>query len=467
MSRMRWIAVLLLTVLLFDSTPGSAAPTIGQGGLHDVGRNRILVTQGLTGAVLIAGKQTLFRLYIPTGVDPNRIMRVNYRIRSAGGASRRLTLSGGSQLIFDPTTGGGPSVGVIIPGTMFPTSGIYTLDFSVTDTGGRTELFRVDEQTFQFVPTKDLRLHVSLIIHDGFFNADQTWYADLERSLRRLGSMLPIRDGVSGLNGDTSSGIRYTVSECDGWTRFADCAYGRTRAINAGPGDDIDITVEFRPGFYNTDPPGDPSPGGNSGRPAAPYNDLLRASCVSGNWNGTEMTAACFAQEIGHNFGLEPPASPHFPDPLDFGHSKDEKIGDPLAFDFVRRVPYVDSGSRFLGDVMNNSKGGAFQGVDSVSFNTFDWNFLRDKLMALPSTGSDTHPRSTLCVPINPNPPCPTGVCSGTVVNSCGETVRCSSLCPAGKKCGPRGICENVPCPLDPPICCTKPTLPVCNPRRD
>lgn len=456
MFRMRTLAVLLFTFLLFQGLPGSAAPTISQGGLYDVGRNQIVVTQGLTGGVLVAGKQTLFRLYVPAGVDAFRIKRVNYRIRGSRGVVRRLTISG-SQLIRYIASSGEDTVGVVIPGTMFPTSDTYTLDFSVTDQGGVTELFRVDEQAFQFQPTKDLRLHVVMIIRDGLYNADQTWYADLERSLRRLGSMLPVRDGVGWLNGDTSSGIRYTVSECNDGPA-AECSFGKTRAINNGPGDDIDITVAFRPGFYDTDPPGDPYPGGDSRRPQPPYNDLPRAACVAGKWYdiGVEMTAPCFAHEIGHNLGLEPPSSPHY-DPTDPGHSKEWQVDDPLAFDFLHLVSFTHRPDRPLGDVMGR---GMHYGADGVSYNTFDWNFLRERLMTLSSTGSDTHPRSTLCVPDNPL--LCAGRCSGTVVNSCGETVRCNAPCNGGKTCGPNGTCENPTCPRNPPICCTKPSLPVC-----
>lgn len=463
-SRVSLLSVLLgAPLLLFTVGLGSAAAvSISEGGLTDLGTQKILVTQGLSGANLVAGKQTLFRLYPPTGVDMSRVRRATYHIRSAAGTSRTLTLSG-SQLIMDPVTGGGASVGLPIPGTMFPISGSYTIDFVVSGAGGAPELFRVAPLTLSFLAAKDLRLHVVLLTHEGFFNADPSWYLDVENSLRRLGSMLPVRDGVSRLNADTENGIRFTMSECDGWAAgFNDCAFGRTRAINAGAGDDVDVTVVYRPGFYDTDPPGDPSPGGNSGRPAAPNGDLRRAACVSGVWQGIPMTAACFGQEIGHNFGLEPPSSPHAPDPGDPGHSKDAKINDPFAFDFINRIPYTDTAVRFLGDVMNNSRGGAFQGGDSVSYNAFDWNWLQGQFAGLSSTGSEANPRSTLCTP---DFPC-VGKCSGREVNRCGETVICSEACPGGKVCK-AGICTNPPCPLDPPICCLKPWLPACDPRSD
>jgi hypothetical protein len=161
----------------------------------------------------------------------------------------------------------------------------------------------------------------------------------------------------------------------------------QTRAQNTqlAPKNQVDITIEYRPGFYSPqyDPPGDPSPGGSSARPAAPYNDLRRGACVAGNWNGVEMTAACIAQETGHNYGLEPPGSPHYQDPIDAGHSKDAFVDDPYAFDFINRRHDTK-----VGDTMNNMGGGAFQGEDNIALNAYDWEYLRQQLMAQKLAGA-------------------------------------------------------------------------------
>lgn len=105
------------------------------------------------------------------------------------------------------------------------------------------------------------------------------------------------------------------------------------------------------------------------------------------------MSAGCFAQEIGHNFGLEPVGSPHFDDPSDPGHSKDPQVIDPFAYDFVNHrtfSPYPSN--RFIGDVMNNSGGGAWQGAELVMFNQYDWEHVRAELMKVGSTGTDVNP---------------------------------------------------------------------------
>ena len=131
---------------------------------------------------------------------------------------------------------------------------------------------------------------------------------------------------------------------------------------------------------FNPPGPYDPNPGGNSSRPAAPFGELRRAACVSGTWQGIRMTAGCFAQELGHNFGLEPAGSPHFQDPTDPGHSKDAIILDPFAFDFVLQRHYTAP----IGDTMNNMGGGAFKGADAILFNAYDWEFMRKQFVSKP-----------------------------------------------------------------------------------
>ena len=371
------------------------SPPISLSGVYqgDNGQT-FLVTQGITGYTLVAGKQCLFRLFLDAQ-QLTQVDTVTFRASSPGLNQPDATFTSQSQLIVETGTPNGPSVGLIIPGFAFPKAGNYSVTLSAQNAVSAVLQHTSFDLTFQ--PTKDLRLLVTFLFHEGVFAPTTTWYTDIERSMLRLGSMFPVRDGVqNSLNGDTSNGLRYLIDNpCDGYTSgYYDCVYGQTRQMNASIGDHIDVTVEFRPGLYYPDwnPPGDPAPGGNSGRPPAPYSDLRRASCVAGRWQGLEMTAGCVAQEIGHNFGLEPPTSPHYQDPNDPGHSKDPFITDPYAYDFVNLRLY----NRPIGDTMNNTGGGAWQGADAVAFNTYDWEYLRGGLdgksgfMALDSTGSES-----------------------------------------------------------------------------
>ena len=376
---------------------------VGQSGFYQAYNGvSFLVTQGLTGSTLIAGKRCLFRLFMP----PQSLPQVDTAVfeLSSSVLDRPVTIFiSKPALITESTVPNGPSVGGVIDGAAFPKAGTYTITLSLQDSNFR--VLRYTSFDLTVLPTKDLRL---LIVFGEYLATPPTppvpgqppgpygpttqWYADIARSMNRIASMFPVRDGVQNdLNGNTSNGLRYLIGEpCDASSaatlQYEDCVYGQTRRINASGGDSIDVTVEFRPGLYAPEwnPPGDPGPGGNSGRPPAPYSDLPRASSVGGVWDGIEMTAPDVAQEIGHNFGLEPSTSPHYQDPADPGHSKDPFIYDQFAFDFINNTTHGPQ----IGDTMNNTGGGAFQGADLVAFNVYDWEYLRSKLLELDSTGT-------------------------------------------------------------------------------
>jgi hypothetical protein len=403
--------------------------------------HQILVTQGQSGCSLVAAKKCLFRLF----VDGRDILNIsNFKVRVRSGASDNTY--DGLNWFSETAAPNGPSVCCVIDGPVFPTAGFYTVALIPEDLAGRQIL--VDSLTLFFLPTKDLRLLVIFITRPGVFLPTPEWYSDIASSMLRLGQVLPVRDGVQpALNGSRCAGLRYLIgSACDGFgpdaecralqtelevaenqlqhvvdddarqdiirriqqiqrglrshscgpaELFQDCAYSQTRKINQSAGDHIDITCDYRPGFYfpQFNPPGDPFPGGNSGRPPAPYSDLPRAAFVGGLFQGVQMTAPTAAQEIGHNFGLEPPTSPHFEDPRDARHSRDPLINDPLAFDFVKNAVYP----RLIGDVMSNEfPNGRFRGSEATMYNAYDWEYVRGGidgaggLMALASTGTES-----------------------------------------------------------------------------
>src|SRR5262249_11315348 len=64
-------------------------------------------------------------------------------------------------------------------------------------------------------------------------------------------------------------------------------------------------------------------------------------------------------------------------------HSKDPLIADPDAFDFINNRAFTAR----VGDTMNNLAGGAFQGVDAIMYNAFDWEYLRKQAVGLGNSG--------------------------------------------------------------------------------
>src|SRR6266702_1337592 len=366
---------LLISTIVTAGTLLGAGPAAAQ----------VTAQQGLSETSLVAGKTTAFRVV----TDPSTSAATNQIetmiVRPDG--SRLSTAWSNSQFLSLQNASGKPSLLIRVPGIDLPWVGSYSLEARLAD--AQAHVLATYSLEFQLLPTKDLHLIVTYLFKgtgSDAFAPTATWDADVQRSMNRLGSMFPVRDGVqNSLNGAVPGGLRYLIgTPCDGYIAgYYDCVYKQTRSINAAAGDHINVSVEFRPGIFTPVCREVPcGPGGNSGRPPAPYSDLPRASCVSGNFRGIEMTAACIGQEVGHNFGLEPSSSPHFQDPQDPGHSKDPFIPDPDAFDFINNRVYVR-----VGDTMNNLAGGAFQGVDAIMFNAFDWEYLRQQIAKLPNSG--------------------------------------------------------------------------------
>ena len=381
--------LILITATFIMNYLNSHAQQITHSGITvDNFGNKILITQGVSGSILIAGKQCLIRVFV-NAADLPKASKVNFTI--GGFAQSEFMEINKSDLIIESAAPNGPSVGFIVPGIKYPKGGDYGFNLSVSSDNGNI-LKNIVVGNINFQPAVDLRLLVFYLYGADWYWPTPAYTEDAKKSMLRLGSMLPVRDGVQeNLNTDKCSGIRYVIGNPmeaygKGCLHNDVCGWDQTRQINSTAGDHIDITIEFRPGLFNPEwnPPGDPEPGGNSGRPAFPYDDLPRASCVVGFWNGMDLTADCFAEEIGHNFGLVPSASPH----NDGGsHSKDQFINDPYAFDFINRRIFVT-----VNDAM-----GSLADDEAVMFSAYDWNFLQKEMVAqLQSTGTETN----VCAPV-------------------------------------------------------------------
>ena len=372
--------------------------TITKSGLYqnDLGLS-FLLTQGVIGYTLVAGKQFLFRTF----TDQTTLSNINCIsvVISGNGMQSKGILIPKSSLFFEQLSPNGPSVGFMIRGFACPKAGIYNITLSYLD-NNFVNILSPATYSLSFAPTRDLRIMVVPLIGSAparNFLFTDAWNIDIEKAMQRLGSMFPVRDCVSrGLNHKIAAGIRYEVATpLEAWPLEVNIAppdyLAATKAINAqttSNTDRVDVTILYRPvqPAFN-EPPGGIAAYGGVTQP------LAKASCVGGQWAGLEMTAPCFAQEVGHLFGLEPGGSPHFQDLNNPFHSKDPAIYDPYAFDFVNKRIYP-APNHFLGDTLNNLGSGAWQGADSVMYNAYDWEYIRQGLMNLNAnpTGTEINP---------------------------------------------------------------------------
>jgi hypothetical protein len=135
--------------------------------------------------------------------------------------------------------------------------------------------------------------------------------------------------------------------------------------------DSIDIAITYR--F--------PNAGEGSGGNADHIWKTLHFSVIV--W-GAPLTNV-FCQESCHNFGLEPPQDPHL-DPAHGPHSKDVNV-DPNDAELGFDPHYNEVWPNPTHDLMY------FEGPDpgfpdsSITLNDWDWEYLRQQIAKLPSTG--------------------------------------------------------------------------------
>jgi hypothetical protein len=323
---------------------------------------------------LVAGKTSELRMWVdPDVFSAYSSIRATVQ-RPDGSTTTKSWTRPNTRTVVDSN---GNSVIVRISGDAFPQVGTYSVAAQALNSSGAVlENFTVGSATFK--PSRMFRVLVvpeTLAGDPTIGTVTTAWLTAIRNAMNRLAADYPLPDGVhEGYRTPQAAGLEYVIGNgCDVNGPLA-CVWGQTRALNAQGGPAIDTTIEWRP-----QQPGE-SFGGNSGRPAAPYSDLRRASCVI----NFDLMTGCFGQEIGHNWGLVPSCSPHW----DGGaHSKDADISTAFAYDALKNTPYASP----LGDLMANIAGNPAwgpNGDDHSGLSSFDYEYLRGALV----TGTGTCP---------------------------------------------------------------------------
>jgi hypothetical protein len=327
------------------------------------------VLQGLGQHTLVAGKTTVLRLYGAADIlaAANRIDATVLR----PDGSRVSTSWPSNGYVAIPQGSLGPSVVVRLPGSFLPWVGAYYITARILDAADAV-LSDYGPGRVDLLPTKDLRVMVARIWSGTTTKAGEI--AAAQAAMTRLSGLFPLRDGISTLDGDRSAGLRYSIDDNPIGPPNQDGNLGPLfdkwldRPADV---DSIDAAITYR--F--------PNPGEGSGGNAGHRWKSLQFSVIV--WGAP--LANVFCQETSHIFGLEPPEDPRL-DPNHGPHSKDVLIDAKdaeLGFDPQYNEAWPDP----THDLMY------FEGPDpgytdnSITLNSWDWEYLRKRIAQLPSTG--------------------------------------------------------------------------------
>lgn len=334
--------------------------------------NMLAAVQGLQGNTLVAGKTTALRVFGGAGVVASAANLEATVLRPDG--SRRLFSWTSDSFVTIPNGSAGPSIVVTVPGTELPWNGVYYFRLRIKDANG-VELLAVALDNVPFLPTKDLRIMVSRIWSGTSDKPGELVAADT--AMRRMSWIYPVRDGVGSLDGQPDAGLRYNVYDRPMGPPSQDghlCPLFARWSNRPAPDDSIDTAITYR--FPN----GGEGSGGNSGH-QCPGQTVLFSVIVWG-----APLANVFCQETAHAFGLEAPQSPHLDPNFDAHHSKDvaidlldAELGFNTQFDAPWPVPTYD--------VMYPTGPDPEYPDPAHSLNSWDWEYLRQQLVKLPSTG--------------------------------------------------------------------------------
>ncbi|NOE18057.1 hypothetical protein GS634_07955 [Ruegeria atlantica] len=359
------------------------------------------VTQGIPGYELVAGKDTLARIFVgrrpPVVVMASELLDdadSDYSSKALGFDLNSLPIH---SLPFNPARIdyaeleiSGPSGTTVIPGDIG--DGVFSNDtksFSEDDNinfyirgreiskPGRhrftARLYRngtlVGEKSVgqpQFHPTKDLRILVVVEI----FPFPAVKWEILFQALEDLSRIFPIRSGLAPLDGDQEAGLRYRIEPIPidfAWPDRTPVAQ-RLAAFNqeqsaAGRPDRAEHVLTIR-----TQQPGEMPLGGSaqSGPNGSIAGVTLNVDPPMDNSFGTLVS-----HEIAHNFLTVP-------------HVGDEGVAlnEPAAFDLVARKS-VGNPRALMYRIYNLTPNGtAFLVPDS-------WRTIRERLLTRSSTGND------------------------------------------------------------------------------
>jgi hypothetical protein len=322
--------------------------------------------QGLQGYTLVAGKTSALRVYL----DDPAIYGATHEllvvlVRPDGGIAT-LSWSGDEIRAVLPRANAPivpASLVVRIPGTAIDLVGRYRIEIFLRNQDGQV-LYDAAIGAIDALATKDVRVAVDRI-WSGFPTKPGEYQAAID-GLDLMSSIWPVRDGIAEFDLSDTAGIRYMLNDnpqqFDAHLGpFFDSAHFRAPGLDFA---DLGIAYRF------------PNDGEGSGANASHIHNGLRFSVVV--WGAP--LGWTYSHESAHIQGLVPPESPHYDGGVHSGDQFIDVADAALGYDPRRHRPWSDT----MFDIMFYAGSG---NEDSYGLSSWDWEFIRQSLLSLPSTG--------------------------------------------------------------------------------
>jgi hypothetical protein len=344
------------------------------------------VTQGLPEYELVAGKDTLIRVFVGAKVPDNAIASTQNFNNIGTTQLKRFEFDhfpafATTKLDFATLQVSGPNgLSFETPAQMSGRFTNFSKSFSEDDNvnfyiSGNL-LNRVGKYRFvarfyrdgilvgtnnlgihQFKDTKDLRL---LIVVDTWPMPNEAWPI-LFRSLEYLQRNMPIRTGIAPFDSDLTAGLRFYIDPVPfnpNWPTWEPVAqyladFNQRQATEGKP-DRADKIMTIR-----TQQVGEALLAGTALRPGEISGVVLNV-----NPSGANYLATVISQEIGHNFNL--------------GHAQNQSIPAASMFDLLNKKSLSTALNIMYNPVSNN---------EQCLFSAEDWSVVRQGLLRLNSTG--------------------------------------------------------------------------------
>ena len=349
---------------------------------------KVIPLQGLRYNTLVAGKTTALKMFFsPANIQNARSVSVTITAPNNSQISVNWTIRYYLENNWDPDylycqvfyfRLDQPYLVGRVKGIDIPRVGRYHFTCKLLDVVS-TELEKIEFDQ-EFLPTKDLCVALSRVWGPPITGEEIN---EAHKAMYRFSTLMPIRDGLAEIDGPLDgptkiAGLRYI---CDFHPYPRDSNFGTLY-------DKYIIKIHYGIAFRFPDRVKGQFAGERDGGNADPmhnYRNIRFSVCVE-----VPPLAPMFCQESGHIMGLEPSNSPNWDGGLHSNQMYINQVDTNQGFDIQYNRPFASPARDVMeGILFRDEELRDFHGPPEYtwSFSSWDWEYLRQRLLTYRSTG--------------------------------------------------------------------------------